>query len=138
MEMQNIETMRPALALKYQQAFSECSPQIAAQLPASCKCKVAGRPVAINTEHARDDVCDTILSATKSEDPLMCSGDSLTLILLDAFGEADPPTMEIDYQQADVLFESLESPRADADDRQAWLHQRQYRALQGARNLHID
>ncbi len=94
--------------------------------------------MAINAEHAREDVCDAIHSSTKSEDPLISRGDSLTLILLDAYGEADPPTMEIDYQQANMLFESLESPRADADDRQAWLHQRQYRALQGARNLHID
>jgi hypothetical protein len=94
--------------------------------------------VAINAEHAREDVRDRILSATKSEVSLMGRGNSLTLILLNAFGEADPPTMEIDYQQANVLFESLESPRANEYDRRAWLHHHQYRALQGARNLHID
>ena len=47
-------------------------------------------------------------------------------------------TTDIESHDAFDCFESLESPRADAENRhRAWLEKNQYRAWVGARGLHI-
>ncbi len=47
-------------------------------------------------------------------------------------------TDEFESKDSFELIESIESPRADAEDRRrAWLEQRRYRTWVGARNLHI-
>jgi hypothetical protein len=58
---------------------------------------------------------------------------------LNDIGEADASTLEIESKDDFECFESIESPRADADaEHRAWLEQRNYRAWFAARNLHLQ
>ena len=54
-------------------------------------------------------------------------------------GGADPSIIGIEPNDEFGCFESIESPRADADaEHRAWLEQRNYRAWFAARNLHLQ
>ena len=142
----NYKTQIPMIPTAAGPEFQTTRPELDAHV--SFQSKKLGRSSA-----KEDQICGHILDETTSEchkwDMAVPSTNHEDRFILGKFDESqlnctqhraltESSSTKIESNDAFDGFESLESPRADAEERhRAWLEQRKYRAWLGARGLHM-